>query len=57
MKINEFMSSLIAEPEIVHERSVEELITLGESATLEFKSTLQWISSRIAKLKTSVTRY
>ncbi len=41
-KINEFMDGLITEPAVVHERSVEELIALGESATLEFKSTLQW---------------
>jgi hypothetical protein len=41
-KINEFMAALITEPEVVHERPISELITLGESATLEFKSTLQW---------------
>jgi hypothetical protein len=41
-KINEFMSALISEPEVVHERPISELISLGESATLEFKSTLQW---------------
>jgi predicted HTH transcriptional regulator len=27
---------------VMHERSIPDLITLGESATLEFKSTLQW---------------
>lgn len=42
LKLNEFMNSLITEPEIVHERSIIELISLGESATLEFKSSLQW---------------
>jgi hypothetical protein len=42
IKLNEFMSSLITEPEIVHKRSIGELIDLGESATLEFKSSLQW---------------
>ena len=42
VKLNEFMDSLISEPEIVHRRSVAELIPLGESATLEFKSTFQW---------------
>lgn len=42
LKFNEFMASLISEPEIVHERPIAELIKLGESATLEFKSTLQW---------------
>jgi hypothetical protein len=41
-KINEYMNTLITEPEIMHERSIADLITLGESATLEFKSTLQW---------------
>jgi predicted HTH transcriptional regulator len=41
-KLNEFMASLIAEPQEKHERSLEELIALEESATLEFKSTLQW---------------
>lgn len=41
-KINEFMVSLISEPEETHERSIKELIELGESLTLEFKSTLQW---------------
>ncbi len=42
MKLNEFMAALISKPEIVHERPITELIELGESATLEFKSTLQW---------------
>jgi hypothetical protein len=41
-KINEYMDALIAEPEVMYERSIADLITLGESATLEFKSTLQW---------------
>lgn len=41
-KINEFMEALTTEPENVHERPISELIKLGESATLEFKSTLQW---------------
>ncbi len=42
LKFNEFMAALISRPEIVHERPITELIKLGESATLEFKSTLQW---------------
>jgi hypothetical protein len=42
LKFNEFMASLISKPEIVHERPITEIIKLGESATLEFKSTLQW---------------
>lgn len=41
-KLNEHMDALIAEPEVMHERSIADLITFGESATLEFKSTLQW---------------
>lgn len=41
-KINEFMAALISEPQIVYERPIGELISIGESATLEFKSTLQW---------------
>ena len=40
-KTNEFIT-LIREPVIVHERPLIQIITLGESATLEFKSTLQW---------------
>lgn len=42
LKINEFMHALISEPVIMHKRPLSELIGLGESATLEFKSTLQW---------------
>jgi hypothetical protein len=42
LKINEFMDSLISEPEETYERPIGELIELGESLTLEFKSTLQW---------------
>lgn len=41
-KLNSFMDSLVTKPEVVHERPVAELVQLGESATLEFKSTLQW---------------
>ncbi|MFO7695887.1 MAG: DUF262 domain-containing protein [Anaerolineae bacterium] len=41
-RLNIFMSSLISEPEQVAERPVAELIEYGESATLEFKSSLQW---------------
>ena len=41
-KINDYMHALIEEPEIVHEKPIIELISLGESATLEFKSSLQW---------------
>lgn len=58
-KINEFMSAMIAEPEVVRERPIGDLITLGESATLEFKSTLQWdlIQNRVNKnLRHSVLR-
>ena len=41
-KLNEFMASLITEPEKMGERPIQDLIKLGESKTLEFKSTLQW---------------
>jgi predicted HTH transcriptional regulator len=41
-KLNEFMSSLVHEAERPHHRPVVELISLGESVTLEFKSSLQW---------------
>lgn len=41
-KINEFMHALVSEPVIVHKRPLVELISLGESATLEFKSTFHW---------------
>jgi len=50
-KINEFIKGLVAEPEVVHRRPITELISLGESVTLEFKSTLQWdvIQNRVNK--------
>lgn len=41
-KLNEFMNALITEPEETHARPITELIKLGESLNLEFKSTLQW---------------
>lgn len=41
-KLNEYMAALIAEPEEVKHRPIAELVKLGESAVLEFKSTLQW---------------
>ncbi len=41
-KLNEFMAALIAEPQETQEQSISDLIALDESATLEFKSTLQW---------------
>ena len=42
LKMNEFRDALITEPEDIEHRSIEELIALGESLVLEFKSTLQW---------------
>ena len=42
LKLNEYLVSLIAEPEVVRHRPISELVKLGESAVLEFKSTLQW---------------
>ncbi|HXH24978.1 MAG TPA: DUF262 domain-containing protein [Vicinamibacterales bacterium] len=41
-KLNEFMRSLVREPDMPHHRPVTELIALGESLTLEFKSSVQW---------------
>ena len=41
-KLNEYFNALIAEPEDVAHRPISELVNLGESAVLEFKSTLQW---------------
>lgn len=41
-KINEYLNSLITEPEEKKLRSISELISLGESSSLEFKSTFQW---------------
>ena len=41
-KLNEFMRTLVVEPERPHQRPVADLIQLGESVTLEFKSSLQW---------------
>ena len=41
-EINEFRAALVTEKEEVQHRSVAELVTLGESMVLEFKSTLQW---------------
>ena len=41
-KFNEFMGSLISEPEDVSLKPITDLIKLGESQVLEFKSTFQW---------------
>ncbi len=41
-KINEFMDSLVGEPEPPRGSTAEELRHQGESVTLEFKSTLRW---------------
>jgi len=51
MKINEYFMSLITEPIDVKEKPLEEIISLGESASLEFKSTLQWDMVQNAKNK------
>lgn len=42
LEMNEFRDALITEPEPVHRRSITELVTMGESTVLEFKSTFQW---------------
>lgn len=41
-KLNEFLAGLITKPEPLGHRPVIELIALGESYTLEFKSSWQW---------------
>ncbi len=41
-RINDFLKTLIDQPVIVHKRPITELIQLGESDTLEFKSSVQW---------------
>ena len=45
-KLNEFMASLISQPEETHQRPITDLTRLGESYVLEFKSTLQWDAIR-----------
>ena len=45
-KLNELMETLISEPEETHRRPIADLIKLGESYVLEFKSTLQWDTIR-----------
>lgn len=40
--MNEYMDSLVSEPEPTHHRAISELVKIGESHVLEFKSTLQW---------------
>lgn len=42
LKTNDYFKSLISKPITVKDKSISEIINLGESATLEFKSTLQW---------------
>lgn len=41
-KYNEYLLSLISKPVKVKDKPIVEIIELGESNTLEFKSTLQW---------------
>lgn len=41
-RINDFLKALIDIPVTVHKRPITELIQLGESDTLEFKSSIQW---------------
>jgi hypothetical protein len=42
LKINDYFKSLISKPITFKEKPLVDIINLGESATLEFKSTLQW---------------
>lgn len=41
-KLNEYLAAMITDPTPVKHRPISELVGLGESAVLEFKSTLQW---------------
>ncbi|RME88414.1 MAG: hypothetical protein D6770_07045 [Anaerolineae bacterium] len=41
-KLNDFLNSLLVEREETQRRPVSELIAMGESSFIEFKSTLQW---------------
>lgn len=40
--INEFMDSLVTEPEDLEHKPIGDVIQRGESSTLEFKASLQW---------------
>jgi len=51
LKINEYFNSLITKPLKIKEKSIDEIINLGESITLEFKSTFQWDVIRNEKNK------
>lgn len=51
IKFNEFLKTLISKPIKVKEKSIKEIISLGESTNLEFKSTLQWDIVRNEKNK------
>ncbi|MDD5369410.1 MAG: DUF262 domain-containing protein [Anaerolineaceae bacterium] len=51
LKMNEFFNGLVTEPALQHARAIRELVKLGESLTLEFKSTLQWDVVQGQKLK------
>jgi hypothetical protein len=42
LKLNQFLKSLVTEPEPTHKRPIGDLVKLGESFSLEFKSSLQW---------------
>lgn len=53
-KYNEYLRSLISEPINVKSKTIQEIINLGESSTLEFKSTFQW--DIIQKLKNKALR-
>jgi internalin A len=44
------MTRQINKPEVIHEQSIVELLKIGESATLEYKSTLQWDVKQNTKL-------
>ncbi len=51
-KYNEYLQTLISKPVKVRDKLIAEIIELGESNTLEFKSTLQWDMVQNRKNKT-----
>ncbi|MHB1220046.1 MAG: AlbA family DNA-binding domain-containing protein [Alphaproteobacteria bacterium] len=58
-RLNDYMNTLISEPEPTKNRPISELISLGESENLEFKSSIQWDVVKKEKndyLRTQVTK-
>lgn len=51
IKYNEYLRSLVSKPVKVKDKPILEIVALGESVNLEFKSTLQWDIVRNEKNK------